>query len=327
MKSILLFFLTLALVVSGISQPTYPVGPATWDGPLPVQSDPTTGGYTETQVVGDVMRQNGVQYNHYIQTFTAFGGGWLTQFNEEQIQEIPPILYGRPGTNTDYFLYQGENHIGGTNGVLSFDIVYFDIGAGNKMIIENSNNGYLVSTATSYQGQPPGGISIANMLHFNNGITSTLRSSSIYGAIVFVNSASYTGGLTDAQHVDGFVSEINYGGSSQDPGHGGDFTFPIGNGTAVYQVQRTGDFNETDHTLTVGWIDGDPNITLDPTHNNTSAGYNFTDPESLPDGVAGVAKEGFWDWHYQDASITPDLNSYNGKAMTSDQTITVSIPD
>jgi hypothetical protein len=211
-----------------------------------------------------------------------------------------------------------------------FDTVHFDIGTGNTMNILNYNQGYHVKNP-DFAGQPPGGIAITRKLYFNNGITTTLRtmpfSTFVFqGAITFINSASYEGGLTDVQHVDGFVSEINYFGSPQLPGHGGDFTFPVGNGTSVYQLRRQGVFEEIDHTLTVGWIDGDPNSTEDPTP-STALKYNPTSPNYIPIGIAGVAKVGFWDWHYQNTAVNPTSLTYSGLGMVNSQTVTVSIPD
>ncbi|HRN58128.1 MAG TPA: hypothetical protein PLL71_16835, partial [Agriterribacter sp.] len=217
MKSILLFCFALALTVSGISQ-IHTINPATWSNT--VESDPA--GYDETFLQGDVTRTGQVRYNHYSPIFNVSNKGWLTLFND-----FNP--YGQSGNNTDYFLFQGENFIRGVDGIVSFDTLRLNIGAANTMHIESSNGGYLITNPTSYQGQPPGGISISRALIFNNGITTTLRNMPVNGAIVFVNSAYYEGGLTDAQHVDGFVTETNYGGSDQLPGHNGDFTFPVGN--------------------------------------------------------------------------------------------------
>ncbi len=319
MKSILLLFLGLAIVVDGISQ-TWQIGPATWSNT--VVNDPA--GYNETFVQDNVTRSENVRYNHYSPIFNVSNKGWLSYFNT-----FNP--YGRSTNNTDYFLFQGESFIRGAEGIAIFDTLRLDIGTANTMHIENSNGGYLILNPTAYLGQPPGGISISRALYFNNGITTTLRDKPVNGAIVFVNNAFYSGGLTDAQHVDGFVSEINYGGSDQLPGHNGDFTFPVGNSNAVYQLRRQGVFEDNDHTLTVGWIDGDPGATPDPTRNSDPGvdPFNPTSPASiyLPTGIVGVAKAGFWDWHYQDASITPNPNAYNGKGMTNEQTITVSIPD
>ncbi len=314
MKSVLLIFFALALAVNGIAQ-TWVVGPAEWNE---TQIDDPTTGYNITFVEDYVFRNTAVRYNHYNPIFNVNSKGWLTPLNNYN-------PFGKSSNNTDYFLFQGENYImGGEGGVVSFDTLRLNIGAGNKMHIESYNGGYLIANATSFQGQPPGGISISRALIFNNGITTTLRDKPVNGAIVFVNNAYYEGGLTDAQHVDGFVSEVNYGGSDQPAGHNADFTFPVGNATAVYQLRRQGIFEEIDHTLTVGWVDGDPDTTPDPT---SSDFYPINNTSLLPAGIAGVAREGFWDWHYQDAAITPNPDFYNGKAMDNDQTITVSIPN
>jgi hypothetical protein len=316
MRSILLFSLLLAFTVRGVSQ-THSVGPATWSNTL--INDPVTG-YTETVLAGEVTRSEGVRYNHYTPTFSVSNNGWLTPFNNFN-------AYGQTSNNTDYLLFQGENYILGVDGIVSFDTLRVNIGTGNILHIENSNGGYLMPNPTSYQGQPSGGISISRALFFNNGITTTLRSKPVNGAIVFVNSAYYDGGLTDAQHVDGYVSEVNYEGSDTPPGHDGSFIFPVGNSSAVYQLKREGIFTETGYTLTVSWIDGDPASTDDPTRDFNPASDPFNSTFILQDGIAEVLKEGFWDWHYQNSSITPDPIGYDGLPMTNPQTITVSMPD
>ncbi len=330
MKPILLF--TVAIVFSAIvkGQPQYniPAG----DLSSGVHTDPSPG-YTTTIVNEQTWRRNippaNVRYNHLNQVFEV-NGYWLTRFN------IGPtgVDYGEKSNNSDYFLYQGTNEIQGENGTIMFDTVYFNTGEGNRMDILNYNQGYYIIDP-DFGGQPPGGIAITEKLYFNNGITTTLRSmpalnnfSVFQGAIVFINNASYEGGLSDAQHVDGFVSEINYVGSTQLPGHGGDFTFPVGNSSAVYQLRRQGTFNETDYTLTVGWVDGDPGATPDPTPSYYPFLYNPTTGGGiLPPNIADVVKTGFWDWHFQSASVGPTPVHYDGMAMADPQTITVSIPD
>ncbi|MCO5240402.1 MAG: T9SS type A sorting domain-containing protein [Chitinophagaceae bacterium] len=270
-----------------------------------------------TSVPHITKRLGGVRYNHTNHNFIVNnGGGWLTLFNEGPY----PDPYGRTGNNTDYFLYQGTNEISGNGGIIVFDTVRFNIGAGNIMHITNHRQG----TLTPY-GEVSGGIMVGRALYFNNGITTTNRQYPVESAIVFPNSAFYEGGLTDAQHVDGFVSEVNYPLGDDDVlGHGGEFIFPVGNGSEVYQLKRNGTFEDPVYLLTVGWVDGDPNTTVDPTQgipNPTSNGY-------LDNTIKTIIPVGFWDWHYLDATeANPGGPGYKGaEALTNNQTITVSIP-
>ncbi|HRP56893.1 T9SS type A sorting domain-containing protein [Agriterribacter sp.] len=313
MKSTLL--LILSTLITTVAAAQYEIPSGNLDPGITHSDEPDDG----TLVLGITNRLGGVRYNHTNRLFTVNNNtGWLTQFNYRAF----PEPFGMTSTNTDYFLYQGTNEIAGDGGIIVFDTVHFNIGAGNTMHITNYHEG----TFLSPYGEVSGGIMIGRALYFNNGITTTNRINPVQGAIVFINNAFYDGGLTDAQHVDGFVSETNYPDGDNLPlGHGGDFTFPVGNGSNIYQVRRQGTFTDPDHILTVGWVDGDPNNTADPTP-SSGFDYNPTALNYRPPGIAGIAKEGFWDWHYQEA-IPSEPAEYNGVAMIEDQTITVSIPD
>lgn len=275
---------------------------------------PDNGG---TQVPDITIRKGDVRYNHLNPLFTVNNGGaWLTQFNEGPF----PTPFGTTSTNSDYFLNTGTNEIAGTQGIIVFDTVHFDIGAGNVMRITNTRQGEFIA-----YGEVSGGIMIGAALFFNNGITTTARLEPVNGAIVFVNNSFYSGGLTDVQHVDGFVSEINYPeGNNLPVGHSGDFTFPVGNANAVYPLRRQGEFEDALKSITVGWIDGDPNTTDDP----TQLELNPTDPAHLESGIEGIVPVGFWDWHVLDATEeNPSGLVFMGAGtLMEDQTITVAIP-
>lgn len=308
MKSTLLFIVALLLTTVATAQYEIPSGTLT----AGVHSDVSDAG--GTSVPGITNRLGAVRYNHTNHNLIV-NGGWLTQFNDGPF----PTPFGETSNNTDYFLYQGTNEISGDGGIIVFDTVRFNIGAGNVMNITNHRQGIL----TPY-GEVSGGIIVGRALYFNNGITTTNRQYPVEGAIVFPNSAYYAGGLTDAQHVDGFVSEVNYPDGDGELGHDGEFIFPVGNASEVYQLKRNGTFEDAEHLLTVGWVNGDPATTLDPTQGN----YNPTGNGYLANAIKAIAPVGFWDWHYLDAT-EPDPYSepHNGaKALTENQTITVSIP-
>lgn len=315
--------------------------PETWNAQNYTEGAP--GGGT-TAVNTTISRINGTQYTHTNQYFVVAdqNTGWITQFN---LGSLPLIPFGDAGTNIDYFTYLGTNYIETSNtlagspaeitgGNIVFDEVYFNIGAGNTMNISNILRPYETGGGDTYFSNPPGGITVAKTLHFENGITTTNRDYPVRGAIVFVNSASYTntGGNppSDAQHVDGYVTEYNHtNGSTGAAGHGGSFTFPVGNSSSIYQLQRSGTYSDAGFLLSVGWVDGDPNTTLDLTDADfgtfppDEGSFNLTDVAHLESGLLSVVPVGFWDWHYQEET---DRN-FEAIAMTNDQTITVSIPD
>lgn len=308
MKRFLLFCLAITCCQMLVAQ-TYNISAGT----LPansVQGDPVSG-YTDTYVSGTTTRPEKVTYYHRTPIFSV-QSGWITPFNSGAARDT---------TNADYFEAQGNNTISSPGeALIIFDTVYFNNGAGNRMDISSYNGGFF-SADNSY-GQSPGAILVTRRLEFNNGITSTNRTYPVSGAIVFSNSANYTGGNTDAQHVDGFVSEVNYPTGTTPYGHGGDFTFPVGNATEIYAVRRQGSFSSTDHTLTIGWIDGDPGSTPDPTVTSSSLPIHPIDWIEDPSIVA-ISPLGFWDWHYQ--TLTGPTTA--PQSMPSDQTVTVSLPN
>lgn len=280
-----------------------------------------------TTVNGKYYRTNRTTYGHTnkdldIQSLGI--SGWFTQFNDVFTAEMA-------GNNIDTFLYQGYNKIRGF-GAAMFDSVYFNIGLTNTMEIQNYTRMY--DGTFDYQVTPPGAVFVAKRLVFNNGLTITdFDYNPIDGAIVFINSADYTntsGAPTDAQHVNGYVTEYNNitgNNSSGATGHSGNFTFPVGNASEVYQLKRSGNFNEAGFMLSVAWLDGDPGTSRDYTG---IKGYLVEDYDDHPvnagtltGGIAAVAAVGFWDWHYQSATD----NNYTATGMSADQTITVSIPD
>ena len=65
------------------------------------------------------------------------------------------------------------------------------------------------------------GANVFNSVSFQNGITTTIRTNTASGALRFQIGTSYTGGLTDAQHVNGYVGKV---GNSA-------FVFPVGSGS------------------------------------------------------------------------------------------------
>lgn len=177
-------------------------------------------------------------------------------------------------------LENGIQEIGGLKRPNFFD-VDFDNGAAKQINITNIK-----------------GISIAGILNFQNGITTTLRSLNYNGAIQFEQGASFKNGNTDAQHVNGYVSKL--GNTS--------FIFPVGSGTDLRTVQISAPANETAH-LSIAWIAGDPDLTADPSDVSP-----FHTVSSVKGNIISVSKLGQWDW----IAAVPSLNAL---------TVNVSIPD
>ncbi|MBX3238783.1 MAG: T9SS type A sorting domain-containing protein [Chitinophagaceae bacterium] len=286
-------------------------GPGTHNEPM---------GNTETLVLGSATRTTGFVYEHHSPHFrlSTLIGAWLTDL----VPAFPETL----GNNTDNFNYQGDNEISGNNSVIFFDNLNFNIGAGNTMHINNHNLAFH-GDPEYYIGQAKGAVMIFRHWNSHNGITTTNRNHPVTGAMVFANNAGYTypAGITHSSHVNGFVSEINLELDGEPKGHGGNFIYPVGNSAKAYPLERSGVFTETSQTITVGWVDGDPNTTLDPTGNNNE--INNTTGIFLGEGILSVTKLGFWDWHVQHEhdSNLPDP-PFHATFLTTPQTITVSIP-
>lgn len=303
-------FLLISILVIGFGtamSQSYIIPAGTWSPDT--YYDPP--GYTQTTLTGTRIRNGSVRYNHNTSLFEISDKSWLTQFSNGF--PSPPA----PGTNSDYFQYQGPNEIRGVGGgTLTFDTLYLNNGSGNLFYFNNFNNAWVHHIEEEYYLNPPGAASIYSRLYFNNGITTTNRQYPVTGAIVFVNNANYAGGLTDAQHVNGFVSESNY--PVDNAIYSADFTFPVGNGTSIYQLRRQGTFQESDLTVTVGWVDGDPEFTNDPTGgiNHATSAYRGT-------GINAISRTGFWDWHVQQIDETTLIP----RSLPNQQTITVSIPN
>ncbi len=180
----------------------------------------------------------------------------------------------------DLFLSAGNNTISG-NAAPSFFNVHFNTGAGSVMAITNTQ-----------------GISIAGQAQFSNGITTTVRSNTNAGSVKFADNATYTGGNTDAQHVNGYVSKT-----------GNDaFIFPVGSGTDIRMLSISAPASATNQ-YSVAWIAGNPGANGDPSNANA---MHPTSSVTAP--IASVSTAGQWDW-------IPV--SGTGAGLT----VTVSIPD
>lgn len=178
----------------------------------------------------------------------------------------------------DNFQAVGPNTISGSVAP-SFSNARFNIGAGNTMAITNTQ----------------GAVITAN-LQFNNGITTTVRTTHTTGSLRFNDGATYTGGNSDAQHVNGYVTKT-----------GNDaFLFPVGSGTDLRTLSMSAP--PAAASLSTAWFAGSPDAVTDPSDATTHS------LEALADPIKTVSPAGFWDW------INPAGSDDN-------LTIAVSIPD
>ncbi|SEJ83494.1 hypothetical protein SAMN05216327_1231 [Dyadobacter sp. SG02] len=168
------------------------------------------------------------------------------------------------GGSTDNF--NGPAGAAGVQGISgsvapNFSTLALKNGAASAFNITNTSGANVFATAT-----------------FENGITTTVRANAATGALRFQAGATYTGGLTDAQHVDGYVSKI---GNS-------DFTFPVGSASDVRTLEMSAPANANAH-LSVAYAS------------------DLGEAPSTPSpSIARVYTAGSWDWVAVTAS-TNDL--------------------
>jgi hypothetical protein len=153
---------------------------------------------------------------------------------------------------------------------------------------QNGNTISLTNTA---------GANIAGQLTFGtSGIISTTRNTHTISSLRFADGATYTGGNTDAQHVNGYVTKT-----------GDDaFLFPVGSGTDLRTVFISGTTAAT--SISTAWFAGSPATVTDPSDGATHSLTAVAAP------VESVSPVGFWDW------INPAGSDDNVAVM-------VSIPD
>lgn len=184
--------------------------------------------------------------------------------------------------HTDRFLGPfggtGAQEIGGTNRPFFFNL-QLNNGITDPIHITNSD-----------------GANVRGMATFNNGITTTLRNIHQAGALRFESGASYTGGNTDAQHVNGYVSKS---GAEA-------FIFPVGSGVDLRTLSIAAP--AVSNEISVAWVAGDPGSITDP----SDAATHNTLAVATP--IRSVSTSGFWDYV---------LVSGNDDGLA----ITVSIPD
>jgi hypothetical protein len=260
MKRLLIITAVTAIAAPAQSQnTTYGGGNASYSLDGAYVSDYSPGG-TIVLTDGSVSLSNNATYEHG-NTLLQNSGSWVATSG-----------------SLDLFLAPGTNTISGSTAP-SFYNVNFNNGAGNTMAITNTQ-----------------GIQIASQVQFSNGITTTVRSNTSTGALHFGNSATYTGGNSDARHVDGYVSKAGTAA----------FTFPVGSGTDLRTLIVTAPAAAAE--FSTAWFAGNPGTVTDPSDGNTHSITTVAAP------LQSISQAGFWDW-------IPVSGSDDGI------TITVSIPD
>jgi hypothetical protein len=239
---------------------------------------------------------------------------WSTQYIGTATGTYSTAGSTGPASNYGVFEHRGQSGTGaaaamvnnGTYDATVFGRDYFmgpDGAAGQQeisgSIMPNFGELFIQNGATAqFDITNTNGAGVATAATFANGITTTVRSNTAAGSLKFADGATYTGGNTDAQHVNGYVSKT-----------GDDaFTFPVGSGTDLRTLAISAPASATDQ-FSVAWMVGDPTTNGDPSDGNA-----MHSTASVTGPIASVSMAGQWDW-------IPV--SGTGAGLT----ITVSIPD
>lgn len=203
-------------------------------------SDYSTDG-TVVQAGGSVTMINGATYEHGNLSFQN-NGSWSSQTG-----------------SLDLFAAAGAVTISGSAAPGFFDLQF-------------QNGGTVAVTNTA-------GANVAGQLSFGTGgIVSTVRANHSNGALRLADNATYTGGATDAQHVNGYVTKA-----------GNDaFIFPIGSATDLRTLSITAP--ATTATISAAWFTGSAATVTDPSDGTT---HSLT---ALGAGLQAISPIGFWDY-------------------------------
>ncbi|MDR6197576.1 T9SS type A sorting domain-containing protein [Siphonobacter sp. SORGH_AS_0500] len=226
-------------------------------------------------------------------SYSAGNGATFDHFETDvdALRVFNPYNANGSGGSTDNF--NGPNGSAGTMGI-----------SGN--VAPNFYNLVLKNGASSlFNINNSAGANVYNQATFQNGITTTVRSTHQASALRFEASSSYSGGSTDAQHVNGYVSKI---GNTA-------FTFPVGSGSDIRTLAIAAPADAATH-LSTAWFPGDPSTVTDPSDNATHSTSTVTGP------ITSVSTAGFWDFVKVAGSssldVTVSMPDLSGFAPASD---------
>lgn len=133
-------------------------------------------------------------------------------------------------------------------------------------------------------------------------ILSTARNTHTSSALRFASGATYTGGNTDVQHVNGYVTKA--GGNA--------FVFPVGSGTDLRTLSISAP-TTAGTVISTAWFVGNAGTVADPTDGTTHSLTAVASP------VESVSPVGFWDWantagNDDNVTVTVSIPSVSGFA-------------
>ncbi|MDQ1089442.1 hypothetical protein [Siphonobacter sp. SORGH_AS_1065] len=199
--------------------------------------------------------------------YSASGGAVFQHYETSADAFRVNSAYNANGTGGSTDAFSGPNGTAGTQGVSGSVAPNF-----STLLLQNGSTSLFAFTNTA-------GANVYTAVTFQNALTTTLRNLHQAGALRFQAGATYSGGTTDAQHVDGYVSKI---GNTA-------FTFPIGSATDLRTLALAASTDASNH-ISAAWFAGSPATVTDPSDNATHSVTSLTGP------ITGVSTVGFWDY-------------------------------
>lgn len=243
------------------------------------------------QQAGAQLVVNGTNYSNYgyvsnYDTYTIITGvsgssydaafGAIFDHNESDVNTLRvDNVYNANGTGGSTDNFNGPLGVTGVQGISGSVAPNF-----STLVLKNGATSLFNITNTA-------GANVFVTADFQNGITTTVRTATVAGALRFEVGATYTGGISDTQHVNGYVGKI---GNEA-------FTFPVGSGT-------------DSRTLTIA-APASATAQLTTAYDTTSV----ENPGAVLGPIQSVFPFGSWDWI---ASATTDDDGL---------AVAVSIPD
>lgn len=226
----------------------------------------------------------------YGQTFTTYGPSDPQSITAGYISDYSPsgtvVQAGGSVTMANGSTYEHGNLSFQNNGTWSSQTASLDlfVSAGAVAISGSAAPGFFnlqFQNGGAVSLTNTGGANVAGQLLFGTATTvSTVRANSSNGALRFTDNATYTGGSSDAQHVNGYVSKTGNDG----------FTFPVGSGTDVRTLTISAPASATNE-YSVAWITGDPGTNGDPSNANVMHPVS-----AVTAPIVSVSTQGQWDW-------------------------------
>lgn len=205
---------------------------------------------------------------------------------------------GAAPSGSPYFDSKGMNHKAGAptltnDGTYLCSTGYYDcfVGPGGQPGVQSIAGSvrpqfyYLrIDNGDQFHITNTDGIEVNGVLQLKS-VATTLRNRHHQGAIRLKGATTHMdpGLYSDARHVDGYVSKVEFQANFPNQLH-------VGSGTDRREIRLISPVNSNDE-YSVAWISGDPSATGDPSNSNELHPITSVGP-----GLVAVSPVGQWDW-------------------------------